>query len=174
MEMIDELTAFGLTAPLPYVLITSLDKEGEPNAMGVGWVTRVSMSPYLIMVSIAPERYSHAGIEFYKEFVVCYPSEGQEKAAMMCGSLSGREGDKLAKAGLAIVASQKVRPPTVKDCTVALECKVIDSHVAGDRTLFIGEVVATTGTAGKERHLFMRAKPFKLFAMDGSGERNNS
>lgn len=174
MEKIDGPTAFGLTSPLPYVLVTSLDKGGRPNAMAVGWVTRVSMSPYLIMVSIAPGRYSHEGIEFHKEFVVCYPSAGQEKGAMMCGTLSGREGDKLAKAGLAVVPSQKVKPPTIKDSTVAFECKVIDSHVAGDRTLFIGEVVATTGTAGKEKHLFMRASPFKLFAMDGGGERNDT
>ncbi len=84
------------------------------------------------MISIAPERYSHVGIELHKEFVVCYPSAGRETGAMICGTLSGREGDKLAKAGWTIVRSQKVRPPTMKDSTVAFECKVIDSHVAGD------------------------------------------
>ncbi|MGD0818282.1 MAG: flavin reductase family protein [Methanomassiliicoccales archaeon] len=169
MEKIDENMAFGLTAPLPYVLITSLDKLGKPNAMGAAWVTRVSMSPPLIMVSIAPQRYSHKGIEFNKEFVVCYPSVGQEKGALICGTKTGRDGDKFAKAGLSVVPSLKVKPPTIKDSTVAFECKVVDTFVAGDHTLFIGEVVATTGTLNKEKHLFGTSK-FKLFAMDESGK----
>jgi flavin reductase (DIM6/NTAB) family NADH-FMN oxidoreductase RutF len=168
MENIDERKAFGLTAPLPYALITSLDKSGRPNAMGASWVTRVSMSPFLIMVSIAPERYSHQGIELHKEFVVCYPSAGQEKGAMACGTSSGRVVDKITRAGLSIVPSKKVKPPTIVDCTVAFECKVIDSFVAGDHTLFIGEVVATTGTPNREKHLFGTSK-YILVAMDDNG-----
>ena len=168
MEKIDEKMASGLTTPMPYALITSLDGAGKPNAMGAAWVTRVSGSPFLIMVSIAPERYSHQGIELHKEFVVCYPSAGQEKGAMFCGTKSGRDGDKIAKAGLSTVPSVKVKVPTIKDSTVAFECKLVDSHVAGDHTLFIGEVVATTGTPNKEKHLFGTSK-FSLFAMDGNG-----
>jgi flavin reductase (DIM6/NTAB) family NADH-FMN oxidoreductase RutF len=169
MEIIDERAAFGLAAPMPFALITSLDKNGKPNAMGAAWVSRVSISPPLLMVSIAPERYSHEGIELNKEFVVCYPSAGQENGAMFCGTRSGREGDKIHKAGLSVVASQKVKAPTIKDSTVAFECKVIDSHVAGDHTLFIGEVVATTRTIGREKHLFGTSK-FTLFAMDEGGK----
>lgn len=170
METVAERIAFGLTAPLPYVLITSIGKDGKPNVMGASWVTRVSFTPFLIMISISPERFSHGLIKEQKEFVVCYPSAGQEKEARVCGTRSGRDGDKFAASGLIAVPSQKVKPPTIKDCTVAFECRVIGSHVAGDHTLFIGEVVATTGNPTSEKHLFGTSK-FKLIAMDGEGNR---
>jgi flavin reductase (DIM6/NTAB) family NADH-FMN oxidoreductase RutF len=169
MENIDNNSAIGLMKPIPYVLVTSLDKEGKPNALGVAAVSMISRSPFLIIVSIAHGRYSHEGIAYHKEFVVCYPSAEQEKGAMICGTKSGRDGDKLDKAGLVIVPSLKVKPPTIKDSTVAFECKLYDSHVAGDHTLFIGEVVAITGTPGKEKHLFLD-RNYKPFAMDQNGK----
>lgn len=168
METVSEQSAIQLAGPMPYALITSLDSRGRPNAMGASWVSRVSLAPFLIMVSIAPERYSHEGIELNKEFVVCYPSAGQEKGAMICGTRSGRDVKKIEKAGLETVPSLKVAPPTIKDSTVAFECKVIDEHIAGDHTLFIGQVVAMTGTPDKGSHL-MIGSGFKPIAMDGSG-----
>ncbi|MGZ4920475.1 MAG: flavin reductase family protein, partial [Halobacteriota archaeon] len=66
-----------LAAPMIYSLVTSLDMNGKPNALGVSWVTRTSLDPFLLLISIDHSRYSHAGIDFHKEFVVNYPSAEQ-------------------------------------------------------------------------------------------------
>jgi len=168
MKPLDPDTGAGMTAPLPYVLITSVDGEGRPNAMGAAWVTRVSFSPFLMMVSIGKDRYSRKLIGETGEFVICYPSAGQEKGAMYCGTRSGKKGDKIARSGLETVPSAKVRPPAIKDCTAALECKVVGEYEAGDHILFVGEVVAVQGDPTRPKHLFATAE-YKLVAMDPEG-----
>jgi flavin reductase (DIM6/NTAB) family NADH-FMN oxidoreductase RutF len=154
MDSIDPDRAFSLTSPLPFVLITSIDGEGRPNVMGASWVTKTSFVPFLMAVSIGHRRYSHDLISRSGEFVICYPSAEQEKAAVYCGTHSGRRENKFAAAGLRAVPSMKVRPPTVEGCTAALECKVVSSFPTGDHTLFVGEVLATTGDLSRGRHLF--------------------
>jgi flavin reductase (DIM6/NTAB) family NADH-FMN oxidoreductase RutF len=168
MEPLDVDSAISLAAPLPYALVTSVDGEGRPNAMGVAWITRVSFSPFLMMVSIGKSRYSHKSIEETKEFVICYPAADQEKGALYCGTHSGKVGDKLAKSGLATLPSTKVLPPTIRDCTVALECKVVSAFDAGDHTLFVGEVVAAAGSPDRPKHLFVTTGR-KMVAMDNKG-----
>jgi flavin reductase (DIM6/NTAB) family NADH-FMN oxidoreductase RutF len=37
-----------------------------------------------------------------------------------------------------------LRTPRVKECSAHIECKVVDMKEAGDHTLFMGKVVATT------------------------------
>jgi flavin reductase (DIM6/NTAB) family NADH-FMN oxidoreductase RutF len=154
MDELDPNLAFSFTSPLPYTLVTSADREGHPNVMGVSWVTKTSFSPFLMVISIGHCRYSHSLIREGGEFVICYPSAEQEKAAQYCGGHSGRSEDKFACAGLVPIASKRVRPPTVDSCTVALECQVVSSHETGDHTLFVGEVVAATANRTKARHLF--------------------
>jgi flavin reductase (DIM6/NTAB) family NADH-FMN oxidoreductase RutF len=168
MEPLDFDVGISLTSPLPYVLVTSIDGEGRPNAMGASWITRVSFDPFLMLVSVGKKRYTHKSIIEQGEFVICYPSAEQEKGAMYCGSHSGKEGDKIARSGLEATPSAKVKPPTIKDCTVAFECKVVCQYDAGDHTLFIGEVVAVTGDTTRMKHLFVTTRT-KTVAMDQKG-----
>ncbi len=100
MQAISESEALALSGPFPYTLVTSLDKNGRPNAMGVAWATRTSLEPFMIMISIDHRRYSHEGIQMHKEFVLNYPSKAQAEAAWICGTRSGRDGDKIKIAGL--------------------------------------------------------------------------
>ncbi|RJS89047.1 flavin reductase family protein, partial [Candidatus Bathyarchaeota archaeon] len=34
--------------------------------------------------------------------------------------------------------------PLIKECFAHLECRVVDQHVCGDHTLFVGEIVAAS------------------------------
>ena len=168
MEPLDPDTGVSMTSPLPYALITTVDREGRSNAMGASWVTRVSFKPFLMMVSVGKQRLSHRSIHEQGEFVICYPSAEQEKGALYCGTHPGHAGDKIARAGLVAVPSTKVRPPTIGDCTVAFECKVTCEYDAGDHTLFVGEVVAVTGDLNRAKHLFVTTRS-KMVAMDQNG-----
>lgn len=168
MDELDPNTGFSLTSPLPYVLVTTVDDEGRPNVMGASWVTKLSFEPFLMGVSIGHKRYSHDLIRRCGEFVICYPSAEQEKEAMYCGHHSGRSGDKFTQSGLVAVPSRKVRPPSVEGCTVAFECKLVQSHEVGDHTFFVGEVVAVTGDTNRPKHVFVTTRTQPL-AMDQEG-----
>jgi flavin reductase (DIM6/NTAB) family NADH-FMN oxidoreductase RutF len=166
MQNLKESEAISLSAPFPYALVTSLDEKERPNAMGVAWVTRTSFEPFLILISIDRRRYSHEGIRMHKEFVVNYPSLDQADAALICGTKSGRDGDKIKLAGLKLADSKAVKVPTIEGATVAFECRVIDQFETGDHTVFVGKVVGTSGNPEKSTHLYVSSK-FKLFGMKG-------
>ena len=168
MKVLKDSEAVALSAPFPYALVTSLDMKGRPNAMGIAWVTRTSFDPFLIMISIDKRRYSHEGILKNKEFVLNYPSEDQADAAWICGTKSGRDGDKIKLAGLTLVDSKSVKVPTIDGVTVAFECKVADQFETGDHTVFVGRVVGMSGNPDKGRHLYVTAD-HKLFGMSGDG-----
>jgi len=166
MQNLKESEAIALTAPFPYALVTSLDKNGRPNAMGVAWATRTSFEPFLLLISIDHRRYSHEGIQMHKEFVLNYPNEEQANAAWICGTKSGRDGDKIKVAGLKLVDSKAVKVPTIDGVTVAFECKVVDKFETGDHTVFVGEVVGMSGNPAKPRHLYVSSK-HELFGLIG-------
>jgi flavin reductase (DIM6/NTAB) family NADH-FMN oxidoreductase RutF len=117
------------------------------------------------MVSIDHSRYSHAGIRKNREFVVNYPSAGQEHGAWACGTVSGRDIDKIKTSGLEFVDSKVVKAPTVDGAAVAFECQVVGEFETGDHTVFVGQVVATRGNPDEKRHLFVTAD-FRIFALD--------
>ena len=167
MQNLNESEAIALSAPFPYALVTSLDKNGRTNAMGVAWATRTSFEPFLILISIDHRRYSHEGIQMHKEFVLNYPNEEQADAAWVCGTKSGRDGDKIDLAGLSLVDSKAVKVPTIDGVTVAFECKVVDEFETGDHTVFVGEVVGMTGNPTKPEHLYVSSK-HRLFGLIGN------
>ena len=79
-----------------------------------------------------------------------------------CGTNSGRDLNKSVETGLTLIPALKVAPPLIDECYGHLECKVIQSHVCGDHTLFVGEVLAASVnedvlTGGKLNPL--KAKP---------------
>ena len=41
-----------------------------------------------------------------------------------------------------------MRPPRIEECFGHLECRVVQKHVCGDHTLFVGEVLATSADEG--------------------------
>jgi flavin reductase (DIM6/NTAB) family NADH-FMN oxidoreductase RutF len=168
MQNLKESESIELSAPFPYALVTSLDKNGRPNAMGVAWVTRTSIEPFLVLISIDRRRYSHEGIQMHKEFVLNYPSEDQAEAAWICGTKSGRDGDKIKLSGLKLADSKVVKVPTIDGVTVAFECQVIDQFETGDHTVFVGKVVNANGDPDKPKHLYVSSK-HKLFGLRGDG-----
>jgi flavin reductase (DIM6/NTAB) family NADH-FMN oxidoreductase RutF len=154
MQEIDKHEAFELASPFPYSLIITLDKRERPNIMGLSWWTFTSWDPLMIAISVGHERYSHECLENHKEFVLCFPSEGQERDAWLCGTKSGKDVDKFKETGFKAVQSKAVKPPTIDDVTVAYECKVVDHKETGDHTVYIAEVMAIRGNPAKTNHLY--------------------
>lgn len=70
------------------------------------------------------------------------------KEVQIAGSVSGRDTDKFEKTGLTPIDSLALKTPSVAECAAHIECRVADMIEAGDHTIFIGKVVATTCDVG--------------------------
>jgi flavin reductase (DIM6/NTAB) family NADH-FMN oxidoreductase RutF len=154
MQTIDRQTAVTLASPFPYVLATTVNAEGKPNAIGLAWWTFVSGSPPMLAISVGPGRYSHDNLEACGEFVLCFPSAELAKPAWKAGRASGRKFDKFGEGGLVAVPAKHVKPPIVEGSTAAFECKVVNTVTAGDHTIFIADVVEAHGSPDKVVHLY--------------------
>jgi len=146
--------AIELGSPYNYVLAVTINNKGKPNIIGLGWWTFISWNPKMMAISIGNERYSHECIEHCKEFVLCFPSKEQKNGAWLCGKKSGRNIDKFKETGFIALPSKIVKPPIIKDSTVAFECKVVDKIETGDHTVYVGKIVAIHGTPEKPNHLY--------------------
>ena len=74
-------------------IVTARTKE-RINGMTAAWISQVSMNPVLLMVSIAPARFTYGLIKESGYFAVNVLTEGQEGLAQSYGFRSGRKHDK--------------------------------------------------------------------------------
>ncbi|MCX5889511.1 MAG: flavin reductase family protein [Deltaproteobacteria bacterium] len=119
-----------------YVVTTRL--EDVVNGMTASWVSQVSLKPLLVMVSIAPSRYSHRLIQESGIFAVNVLDSTQADLGKRFGYKSGRQVDKFA--GLAWTTAT-TGAPILRQAYAYLDLKLKDTCAAGDHTLFVGEVV---------------------------------
>jgi len=127
--------------PVPAVLITSKNAEGKINVFTVGWIGTACTKPPMITVAIRPERLSYDYIKESKEFVVNLPSKDLVKEVDFCGVRSGRQVDKIKEMKLTLEESSTIETPSIKQCPVAIECKLKDIIPLGSHDLFLAEVV---------------------------------
>ena len=130
-----------LSSPNPFALVTSWDGS-KTNVMALSWWTYCSNHPLKVAVCIGNRSYSGDCIAENKEFCLCLPAEGLEKAAMEAGACSGRNRDKAAELGIALAPAAEVAPSYVEKSSLTLECRVKEMLSLGDHRMFIAEVAA--------------------------------
>lgn len=128
--------------PEQIALAVSVDGAGRPDAITLGWAMPTSNAPPMVAISIGHTRHSHELIAKSGEFVLVFPSEAQAEACLVCGTKSGRDTDKIAAAGLRTAPAAVIRTPLLEGAVANLECRVRNTLVTGDHTIFAGEVVA--------------------------------
>ena len=128
--------------PIPQTIVSCRDKDGNNNALVVGFTANVSLDPVLVMVGIVPTRHSHHMVKETGSFVINLPLKSFKKEYSYLGSQSGRDGDKFAALGLNWEDAKYVNAPILSDCPVSIECSVVDSITPGTHELFIGKVEA--------------------------------
>ena len=128
--------------PTPVILATCINDSQRPNIITLAWVGVVCSQPQQIGIAIRPERYSHPLVEKSGQFVINIPTMDLLHAVDLCGTVSGRDFDKFAAAGLTPEPAARVRPPLIAECPVNMECIVRHKLPLGTHDLFIGEVVA--------------------------------
>ena len=127
-------------------LIVSMGNDGKPNVMALAWKTIGELwSIPVITAAVSPSRYSFNLLsEGIQEFTINIPSSKIPNAIMITGSSSGRNTDKFKEAGLTIIEGKKTKIPTIKDCSLSYECKIIYSCKSGNMAshhLFFGKIL---------------------------------
>jgi len=108
------------------LLLGANDAAGRANAMTIGWGAIGSIwSMPMWIVLVRPSRYTYQCIEQGDCFTVNVPAAGMDEAQAVCGSRSGRDGDKLADAGLTPEPAVKVPAPVFAECPLVYECVVV-------------------------------------------------
>ena len=125
---------------MPDILVSCRSKDGEDNALAVGYACNCSFDPPMVMVGIVPSRHSYKMIKETGVFVVNLVTEDMRKEYAYLGSKSGRDGDKLEALGMKKESGIKVDAPLLADCPVNIECKVVDSIKTGSHEMFVGKV----------------------------------
>jgi len=108
------------------LLLGSYDAAGKPNAMAIGWGSLGNVwSMPLWIVLVRPSRYTYQCIEHSGCFSVNVPGAKLESAVNLCGTKSGRDGDKFAEAGLTAEKGRAALAPTIAECPIVYECQVV-------------------------------------------------
>jgi len=110
-----------------WLLLTAGDfAAGRYNAMTVGWGSLgVMWGRPFAQVVVRPVRHTYQFTEQYDTFTLCAFPEQYRSALALLGSRSGRDGDKIAAAGLTPIASTQVAAPSFAEADLIIECRKI-------------------------------------------------
>lgn len=128
--------------PLPVVMITVADKEGNANIITVAWAGTICSDPAMVSISVRPERYSHKMLMETGEFVINLTTRDLAFATDYCGVKSGRDVDKFKEMNLTPLPASIVKAPLIEESPVNIECKVTEVKQLGTHDMFMAEVVA--------------------------------
>ncbi len=130
--------------PVPAVMVSCADKEGNANIITVAWAGTICTNPPMLSISVRPERYSYHMIEETGEFVVNLTTKELVKACDYCGVTSGRDVDKFEKMKLSKLPMQHVKAPGIAESPVNIECRVVEKKELGSHHMFLAEVLGVT------------------------------
>ena len=137
---------------------------GNFNSMTVAWGSLGTMwSMPFAQVVVRPTRYTYEFMLEHDTFTLCAFPEEYRPALQILGTKSGRDGDKIAEAGLTPMASSQVAAPGFEQAELLIECrkmywddldpaKFIDPEIERNypmrdyHRIFFGRIVAVTGT----------------------------
>lgn len=147
------------------LLLTS--KADKVNSMIIGWGTMGrNWSIPVVTVFIREHRFTRGQLDANPEFTISIPlGKNDPKITKVCGSQSGRDVDKIQKAGLTLVDGNEVSTPAVLEYPLTLECKIIQSQPMDLSTLeskylsyYPQDVDSYNTGANKDTHIAYTAK----------------
>jgi flavin reductase (DIM6/NTAB) family NADH-FMN oxidoreductase RutF len=126
--------------PNPVTLLGA-NVEGRANFMSLGWVSRVNAEPPYIGIGVNKAHHTIRGILENKTFSINFPDADMVEATDYCGLVSGKTTDK--SQVFETFYGELKTAPMVKECSLSLECKLIDRVDLPTNIFFIGEIIAS-------------------------------
>ncbi len=133
--------------------------SGAYNAMTISWGSYGQIwNKMFFQVFVRPTRYTYEFMEKYDTFTLNAFEPKYKQALSILGSKSGRDGDKIALAGLTPMASREVAAPCFREASLVIECRkmywqdidnahFLDSTIEGNypkkdyHRMYFGEIV---------------------------------
>lgn len=128
--------------PLPVVMVSMMDKNGNYNIITIGWAGTICTNPPMVSISVRPERYSYQILRESGEFVINLTTRELAYATDYCGVKSGRDVDKFRELKLTALPASKVGAPLIAESPVNIECRVCQVMPLGSHHMFLAEVAA--------------------------------
>ena len=123
--------------PMPVLIIGTYDENGKANAMNAAWGGRYDSDK--VVISLSPHKTTE-NLEKTGAFTVAFATKKTLVASDYFGIASGKNEDKIAKAGFHASKSAFVNAPLFDEYPVTLECKV----VSWKDEVLVGEVANVT------------------------------
>ncbi len=120
------------------VTIVTMQAEQQQHGLTVSGFLSISPEPPLVLISIGQELTSDTLLQASGAFAVNLLRDDQRE---LSDRFAGRLGVIDRFEGLKTQAAA-TGAPILEDCLAWLDCRVVSTQVAGDHTLYIGEVVA--------------------------------
>lgn len=163
--------------PEPVVLVTTVDRNGEPHVATKSRVMVISYGPPTIVAFASQAVYpTAANIAEVPEFVINVPGDNLVATSWVIGQTPAEHGPRLlAENGLTPIPALAVRPPRIAECRLHLECRLVRDVAVGGEMVSFGEVVAVSADeavfAGRSRDVdktasYARLAPFFFLDAD--------
>jgi flavin reductase (DIM6/NTAB) family NADH-FMN oxidoreductase RutF len=130
------------------VTIVTMQAEEQRHGLTVSGFLSISPQPPLVLISVGQELTSDSLLQASGAFAVNFLRDDQRE---LSDRFAGRLGEVDRFAGLT-THTAATGAPILDDCLAWLDCRVVSTQVAGDHTLYIGEVVSA-GLIGPGRPL---------------------
>ena len=117
--------------PYPLYIITTIDKNGIPNAQPNTWgLPYGSGSLPMFLFSTWTQHHTPQNVLETREFVVNIPSRDAVRQVMKTVEHFPRSVDEIKASGLTSIPSRVVKTPRIVECKAHLECTYLWSHTA--------------------------------------------
>ena len=140
------------------VSIVTMQAEERRHGLTVSGFLSVSLEPPLGLISVGQELASDTLLQASGAYAVNFLRDDQQE---LSDRFAGRLGEVDRFEGLT-THTAATGAPILEDGAAWLDCRVVATHVVGDHTLFIGEVVAAGVTGAAKPLIYWNADYRKL------------
>ena len=158
--------------PMPVLIIGTYDEKGEPDAMNAAWGGIYDYNQ--ITVSLGGH-VTTDNIRKNKAFTISFATRKTVAASDYVGLVSkAKEPNKIQKAGLHPVKSEKVNAPLFEEYPVTLECKLVSlDGDMGDGGTLVGQIVNVSVDESVLTNGKIDMKKLEPIAFDGENAKYN-
>ena len=137
-----------------WMLVTAGDGR-TCNTMTASWGMAGEMwGRHAVMVVIRPQRYTCEFVEREERFTLSFFDPAYRKALAYCGSRSGRDGDKIAAAGLTVRATGD-GVPALAEARLVLQCRKMYADRLREESFLDRELVGKWYEAGDFHRVYI-------------------
>ncbi|SHH00355.1 NADH-FMN oxidoreductase RutF, flavin reductase (DIM6/NTAB) family [Kaistia soli DSM 19436] len=137
----------GTVIPRPIALVTTMSREGQPNAGPFSFFNVLTHEPSIVAIGVenyADMRFKDTAknIRETGEFTVHICDDAMVEQMEICAIKFGPDVNELDQAGLHTVPGEAVRSPRILEAPAALECRrYMTLELGPAREIILGEVV---------------------------------